>query len=370
VFDSKVPGFGVRIFPTGTKSFIVFFRAKGRLRRMTLGRYPTLSLREARKLADDALNRVSHGGDPQREKLDDRRGVRFAEAVDSFVRLHCKRYNRENTAHETARVLKSRFVSKWGSQDLREITKADVNGLLDKIMKEGHPSAANHALAAIRKLYAWCAGRGLVEANPCVGIRAPAASQSRDRVLSDTDLAKVWQASKDVGDPFGHIVRLLVLTAQRRGEVAGMHWNDVHFPSATWSIPASRTKSNRAQEVPLVPEAVEILKGLSRTEGIPMVFPAIGNTKNSFSGFSKAKRRLDELAGVEDWTLHDLRRTTATGLARLGVAPHVVERILNHTTGTLGGVAGVYNRFGYLPEMRAALELWSKHLGQLSIAQA
>ena len=128
-----------------------------------------------------------------------------------------------------------------------------------------------------------------------------------------------------------------------------MHWSDLDFKSATWSIPASRTKSNPAQEVPLVPEAVEILKKLSRTEGTTLVFPAVGNREHSFSGFSKAKRRLDELADVDGWTLHDLRRTAATGLARLGVAPHVVERILNHTTGTLGGVAGVYNRFGYLP---------------------
>ena len=144
-----------------------------------------------------------------------------------------------------------------------------------------------------------------------------------------------------------------------------MRWSEINFTDRTWSIPAARTKSNRAQVVPLVERAIQILEAIPRLEG-ELVFSSIASDTRSFSGFSKAKQRLDQLSGVSDWTLHDLRRSTATGLAKLGMAPHVVERVLNHTTGTLGGVAGVYNRFGYLPEMRVALELWARHVASLS----
>jgi integrase len=365
VFDAKIPGFAVRVAASGVKSFVVLYRVKGRLRRMTLGRYPTVSLADARLLADDALNRVAHGGDPQRDKIAERRGTRFRDAVESFVRLHCERHNRESTAHETARVLRSRFVARWGSRDVREVGKGDIVALLDGIVNGGHPSAANHALAAIRKFFAWSVERGLVDTSPCAGIRAPAVQKSRDRVLEDRELAAVWRGCAQISYPFGIIVRLLILTAQRRGEVTTMCWSELDLDAATWSIPAAKTKSNRAQVVPVVPPAIVMLKATPRFGG-DFVFPAVGNGERSFSGFSKAKRRLDEISGVHGWTLHDLRRTAATGLARLSVAPHVVEKILNHTTGTLGGVAGVYNRFGYLPEMRAALEQWAQHVAELA----
>lgn len=365
VFDAKIPGFAVRVFPSGVRSFVVFYRVKGRLRRLTLGRYPMVSLAEARRLASEALNRVAHGTDPQRERSAERHGSRFRDTVETFVRLHCERHNRQNTAQETARVLRTRFVTKWGSRDVREISKADVVGVLDAIMGAGLPSAANHALAGIRKFFAWCVERGLVDANPCAGVRAPAPHQSRDRVLSDIELAALWRGCDQAGYPFGDIVKLLVLTAQRRGEVTQMRWSEIDIAGATWSIPAERTKSNRAQVVPLIAHAIEILNRVPRLQS-ELVFPAVGAETRSFSGFSKAKRRLDLLSSIQSWTLHDVRRSVATGLARLGVAPHVVERLLNHTTGTLGGVAGVYNRFGYLPEMRAALELWAAHLEKLA----
>ncbi len=143
-----------------------------------------------------------------------------------------------------------------------------------------------------------------------------------------------------------------------------MRWNEINLDARTWSIPAERTKSDRAHVVPLSPLAVGVIASIPRVHD-ELVFPSQGQDARTFSGFSKAKRRLDALADVTEWTLHDLRRSAATILAQLGVAPHVVERILNHTTGTLGGVAGIYNRFGYLPEMRAALELWAGHIGGL-----
>ena len=364
VFDVKVPGFGVRVFPSGIKSFVLLYRTNGRPRRLTLGRYPVLSLAEARKLAQAALNRVAHGIDPQHEK-DAARRAGFEVAVESFLNLHCRRYNRPNTARETARILASTFVKRWGRRDLTDIRRVDVMTVLDNLVEHGKPIAANQSLAAIRKFFNWAVERGLIEVSPCMGIKAPAPKHSRDRVLSDDELAAIWRSAKVVGYPFGCIVQLLILTAQRRGEVTGMRWSDIDLGASSWSIPAARTKSNRAQTLPLSPATSALISSMPQFDD-DRVFPAQGESAQTFSGFSKSKRRLDALAGVSDWTLHDLRRTAATGMAKLGVTPHVVERILNHTTGTLGGVAGVYNRFGYLPEMRDALGRWTVHVQSIS----
>ncbi len=361
VFDSKVPGFAIRVSPSGVKSFVLMYRSMGRLRRLTVGRYPVISLVEARRLASLALNRLNHGIDPQQQKHEERTQLRLAAHVESFIDRYCLRHNRDATAQATARILRTRFVTKLGVKNLDEIGRADVVGILDAIVGEGKDSAAIRALAAIRKFFNWTVERGLLEINPCAGIKAPAPHRSRDRVLSDEELSAIWRAAVAVGFPFGNIVHILILTAQRRGEVAGMGWGEISEQQRTWSIPAERTKSNRAHLVPLAPTAMVILSNVPRTSDT-LVFQAVGNEETSFSGFSKSKRRLDLVARIDAWTLHDLRRTAATGMARLGVAPHVVERVLNHTTGTLGGVAGVYNRFGYEPEMRSALELWAAHI--------
>lgn len=365
IFDAKVPAFGVRVFPSGIKSFVLLYRQNGRPRRLTLGRYPVLSLSEARRLAQAALNQLAHGTDPQKEKTEARRGDGFDTVVDTFLHTHCARFNRPSTAHETARILRSHFITRWGRRPLHEIGRAEVVSVLDRIVETGSPSAANHALAAIRKFFNWAVERGLIEISPCIGLKAPTPMRSRDRVLDDAELAAIWREADQIGYPYGSIIKLLILTAQRRGEVTELRWGEIDFDGKTWTIPAGRTKSNRMQVAPLVPRAIDALLSIPRLDE-ERVFPAQGSSDRSFSGFSKAKRRLDTAAKTSDWTLHDLRRTAATGMARLGVAPHVVERVLNHTSGMLGGVAGVYNRFGYQPEMRAALELWSNHVAKVA----
>jgi integrase len=244
------------------------------------------------------------------------------------------------------------------------ILKPDVLRLLDEMVANGAPSAAAHAFAAIRKFFNWSVERGYLEVSPCLTVKTPARQKSRERVLSDDELALVWNGASRLGWPAGPIVHLLILTAQRRGEVAGMRWQDVDLDGRLWSIPAEMTKSNRAHSVPLTELAANIILTLPRIDPV-WVFPARGKLDRPYHGFNKAKRRLDELARVQQWTLHDLRRTTATGMAKRKVPPHVVERLLNHASGTFAGVAGVYNRFGYLDEMREALCQWEGHLTQL-----
>ena len=170
-----------------------------------------------------------------------------------------------------------------------------------------------------------------------------------------------------LGYPYGSIVLLLILTGQRRNEVSGMKWSELDADAGFWSMAAERTKNGHAHQIPLLPMAAEILAGLPR-QNPTFLFPARGNSDVSFSGFSKLKSRLDDASGVDNWTLHDLRRTTATGLASLGIALHVVEKLLNHVSGSFGGVAGIYNRFQYVPEMRDALTKWEAHLQALTVS--
>lgn len=362
IWDARLPGFGVRVFPSGVKSFVLVYRHFGRPRRMTLGRYPVTGLAEARGKALDALKLIDAGTDPQADA--DTAGTAgrytFEQAKRSFVKLHCERHNRPVTARDTERILNNQFISRWAKRDIREISKTDILKVLDDIVEDGLPSAANHALSAIRKFFNWCVERGMLESSPCLGVKKPAANNARDRVLDIGEMAAVWSGADLVGYPFGPIVKMLMLTAQRRNEVASIQWSQLDFEANTWTLPAELTKNGRQHVLPIAPQAAALLRSLPHFTS-DYVFPARGENP-VFAHFSRGKLKLDALAGVKNWTLHDLRRSVATHLAKLGVAPHVIERLLNHVSGTFGGVAGVYNRFQYLDEMRSALELWEAHL--------
>lgn len=363
--DGKVPGFGVRVTANGVKSFYLSYRFDGRTRRINLGRYPVVSLQKARNKALAALIEISEGQDPRKEDEAPTPSVQdFTGAADRFVQTHCFRHNRPSTAAETARLLSTYFIPVWGNRPVDELTKADVLKAIEPILERGAPSAARHAFAAIRKFFNWAVEQGLIEDSPCRTLKAPGKHQSRDRVLNRTELANVWQASEDQGDTFGTIVRLLILTAQRRGEVCGMQWQEIDFGQRLWTIPGERTKNGKTHAVPLPDTAIEILTALPRFNS-QYVFPARGKMNQPYTGYSKGKRALNAAVGVDDWTLHDLRRTAATGMAQLGVEPHVVECILNHSTGTFGGVAGVYNRYRYLDQMRDALCKWEAHCAEI-----
>jgi integrase len=293
---------------------------------MTLGRYPILDLADARKLAAEALYKIAQGENPQAEKEAARTFPRFDATLEEFIRLHCNRQNRDRTARETERLLRVRFLPLWATRDVRTITKPDVLTVLDTIVEDGKPSAANHAFAAVRKFFSWCLQRGIVETSPCSGITAPAPAKERDRVLDNEELVAVWLAAKAADYPYGSIVQLLILTAQRRSEVSAMCWSEIDAKSKVWALPPERTKNARPHPVPLASLAEATIAALPRLHDV-YVFPARGKQGSSFSGFSKLKRKLDQDSKVTDWTLHDLRRTTATGIAQLGVAPHIVEKL-------------------------------------------
>jgi integrase len=213
----------------------------------------------------------------------------------------------------------------------------------------------------VRKFFNWAVESDLIVTSPVDGVRAPNPETSRDRVLTDDELKAVWLAADKEGYPFGSIVKLLILTGQRRGEVTGMTWSELDIESAAWSLPRERVKNDRRHEVPLSTQAVQVLRRLPRI-GEKYVFTLSGTSP--YNGF-KAKERINEAIGIAHWTMHDLRRTTASGMARLGMSLVVIEKVLNHVSGSLAGIVGVYQRHEFAEEKRAALQRWGNYIEQL-----
>jgi integrase len=221
---------------------------------------------------------------------------------------------------------------------------------------------ANRVLAAIRKFFNWCISRGLLEISPCAGVGAPTRERARHRTLTDEELKAVLTAARELGHPFGSIVQMLALTAQRRDEVGRLSWDQLDLEKAVWVMPPEHAKNGKPHLVHLSAPALNLIQRMPRLG--ELVFSGDGTTL--FQGFSKSKARLDRLSGVSDWTLHDLRRTAVSGMARLGIAPHVADKILNHQSGTISGVAAVYQRHEFLHERKMALDTWGQFISSIA----
>jgi integrase len=224
---------------------------------------------------------------------------------------------------------------------------------------------ANRVLAVVRKFFNWCIARGVLEISPCAGVALPTREQSRHRILVDEELRAVILASRAIGFPFGSIVEFLAVTGQRRDEVGRMAWDHVDLDRRLWAIPHEHSKNRKPHIVHLSDEAVSLLQQVPRTG--KLIFTTGGETL--FQGYSKAKKRLDHTSGVSGWTLHDLRRTVVSGMARLGIAPHVADKILNHQSGTISGVAAVYQRHEFLNERKDALCQWGQYIAELTSSE-
>jgi integrase len=265
---------------------------------------------------------------------------------------------------ELTRILQRDLVDRWGSRSVHHITKRDVIDLVTSVVERGAPVGANKVLKVTKSFFNWCVGRAILDRSPTEGVKAPTAEITRDRVLSDEELAKVLIAGRQLANPYGGIVEMLTLTAQRRQEVARMTWEEIDLARRVWTLSGSRTKNGKPHVVQLSGEAIAVLAARAFRERY--VFSIDGN--KPFKDFAAAKLKLDHLSGVTGWRLHDLRRTAVSGMARLGVAPHVADRILNHTSGTISGVAAVYQRHEFMEERREALERWGRHIAGLLMA--
>jgi integrase len=371
--DSLLSGLYLIVHPTGGKAWAVRYRHHRVSRKLTLGSYPALGLKDARELAAKALRAVAEGRDPAHEKIE----ARYAriDSIDSviaeYLERHARRATRPKTAAETERILQKNVLPYLCGRLITDITRRDVISILDRVIDAGTPVAANRTLAAVRGLFNWAVSRDILTVSPCMGVKRPATEQARDRVLSDDELRDVWLAAEQVGYPVGSLIKLLVLTGQRRNEVGLATWSEVNLKGRLWRLPPERTKNGKASEVPLSAAAIELLQSLPRFANGNYVFTSDGTTPSA--GFSRHKRRLDALLppDMPKWTLHDLRRTAASGLARLGVALPTIERLLNHTSGaSFRGVAGIYQRYDFAAEKAKACELWSQYVLGLASKKA
>ena len=351
-FDESLRGFGVRVSQGGSKSFVVMY---GRSRRLkTIGRYPKLSLAEARREAKRVQATVT---DIAPEELP---SLTFDEARERFL-ADSEARNKPRTYEEYHRLLNRHFGF---TKSLGEITRRDIMQVIEKLQKT--PAEAHHAYVAMRTMMNWSHKQGFIDHSPVPprSYSAPA----RSRILTDEELKLVWQRAEAVGYPYGTIIRLLILTGQRRGEIAELRRSWIEDDMIVY--PAGLTKNKREHRLPigaLTRRAIESIDARydNGDERPDLLFPSRHKNDRPFNGWPKAKRQFDEPLTIAPYTLHDLRRTYSSNLARLSVPIHVTEKLLNHVSGTVSGVAAVYNRHTYLPEMQEAVKLYEHHIAAL-----
>jgi integrase len=381
-FDQGYPGLALRVSYGGRRSWVLFYRLAGKQRRYTLGTYPALGLAEAHKAWHTARAAVEAGRDPAGEKAEAKR--KEPDTVRRIGELFIEKWHRprNRTADEVARMLAQHVYPAIGDREINTVTRRDIRDLLDKAIEGGATKRVNRILANVRKLFSWAVEQDFIAASPVAGIAAPAPETRRERVLTHNEVRAFLRACEAVGEPFAPVLRLLLLTGQRRDEVAEAPWAEIDLANALWSLPGRRTKNGRAHIVPLSRQALAIIEALPSKCRSPLLFPAqftrsAAAGPRSVSGFGRIKEKLDALmlaelkrvhgdeATLPEWRLHDLRRTAVTGMAEIRIAPHIVEAVVNHVSGHKNGVAGTYNRAVYADEKRAALAAWANFLDGL-----
>ncbi len=388
VFDTEITGFAVRLLKSGSKRFLLQYTRGGRTQRLMLGKYGEITVHEARKKALVALGEVVDGRDPvvarkvrladmraaeaQRKRAAEEDAFTLQKLLDLWGDLGLKgasaRHQKENP-RAIAKLLKKHLAL-----PARALTPAQAQRALDDLAATAPVMAArsrNYARAA----FAWAARRQLIASSPFTATEMEGREKSRDRVLTDAEIGEAWRAAGELGQPWRSYFRLLMLTLQRRGEVAGMEWSEISGDYKTWTVPAVRAKNGKAHIVHLAEPAGAILRKLPRKGKAKYVLTTNGLVP--INSFTRAKEWLDAQILHErgsaakampalDWTVHDFRRTGVTGLAGMGFPIHVADKLLNHVQGSIRGVAAVYQRAEFLPERARALDAWAAHLLRLA----
>jgi integrase len=350
-WDKGLPNFGIRVSPGGAMTWTLLLGSNRQ--RVSIGRYPTIGLAQARieakrMLAEHTLGRRT----PQT--------LSFQDALATYVATHLVN---NRTGYESERVLTKHFLPVLKSKKLTDIHFQHLSHVIDRIKTA---PAANHVYFEARTFFNWAVKRHYISASPLAGSTQPHHTVTRDRVLTHDELKRVWQAAIQIGYPYGSIVQLLILTGQRRGETSALRRSFIQ--NSEISFPSEIVKNKRRHVFPLGPMALQVLDSIPNTGD--RLFPARGTEDETYSGWSTAFKQLQRHSGVSEFTLHDLRRTFATNLASLRVPIHVIERLLNHTGGAISGVAAIYNRFSYAREMRDAIELWEQHFSAILVDKA
>jgi len=357
-FDEALPGFGIRFRSGSNKQvYVCRYEHSGIQRKITLGKAAVLSPDQAREMARRAMAETLLGIDPQARKAEERIKSRLTlrNVANQYLQAHASKL-RPKSLREAKRYLLQSFRP-LHAIPIHKITRRDIAVVLNDLAVRA-PVAAGRGRATLSSFFVWARGEGLVEDNPVEGTNNPSPPVSRDRVLSDSELAAVWNACGD--DAYGRIARLLILSGCRREEVGGISWGEME--DGVWTIPGSRTKNKRVLPLPGI--AWRIIDGVPHRPGNDHLF---GKSSRGYMNWAVSKKALDKRCQISAWRLHDLRRTVATRMADLGIQPHIVEAALNHASGHKRGVAGVYNRSPYAREVKNALAIWADYV--VSIAQ-
>ena len=364
IWDESLTGFGVRVAASGLKTFFVRYRAKGarKRRRLKLGSFPTLSLARARELARKKLSEAELGQDPAGKLAEERRAPTFEGLTELYLSKHAVK---KRSYREDERIIKKELFPHWRRMHAKAIKRSDVFALLDPIAERA-PIMANRVLACARKIFNFGIVRGLVEVNPCHLVPAPGKERQRDRVLSDEEIRAVWRDLNGEGLLVSSALKLLLLSAQRGGEVLTMRWQDLDLETAWWTIPSERSKNGLPHRVPLSAQAIRILEELRRESKDPIwTFPSPRGSA-PMGDVHKAVYRIKDRTGIH-FVGHDFRRTAASHMTGMGISRLVVAKILNHVE---SGVTAVYDRHSYDPEKRQALEAWGRRVEEIVTGKA
>lgn len=378
--DPSLAGLYLVIQPSGAKSWALRYRYAGKPKKLTLGKWPVMGLADARGAATVAIEAVELGRDPgaaKKKAKAERIEAQLSERdkIKTLVGDYGKRHLAKlKSGDDVAAQFRRHVLPEWGERDIHEITRRDVIDLLDGIADSGRIATANRVRVYLSHFFNWCVSRDILAISPVHGVKPVGKEASRERVLTDDEIRLFWRACDDLGFPWGPLGQTLLLTGQRLREVAGM--TDAEINGDVWQMAPERTKNGRAHTVPLSGAVSDVLGAVERVKGKPgYVFTTTGETP--LSGFYKGRNhiaeRMTEIASKEagepveipHWTFHDLRRTAATGMARLGIPVRVTEAVLNHVSGTAAGIVSVYQRHDYADEKRTALDAWARLVADL-----
>ena len=362
--DAGCRGLYLVVQPSGRKSWAVRYRFAGKPRKVTLD--GALTLAAARKAAADALHELERGNDPAalKSKTKATAATLAADTVDrwaaQFIELHARRKTRALTLAQYESVLRRLVLPAWRGRTVHDIKRRDVIELLEQIAID-RPIMANRTHGVISKLFNWLCERDVIVASPCAGVKRPSEETARKRVLTDPEIKRLWLACDAIGGPAGACIKTLLLTGQRRSEVAGMRRSEIS--GDVWSLPGERTKNKKRHDVPLSAQALAILESIPVIARSDYVF-TLGRAP--LSHFDRSKQLIDlQMKPDGPWVLHDLRRTVASGMARLGVRLPVIEKCLNHSSGTFRGIVATYQRHDFAAEKRDALARWADHIDSI-----
>lgn len=371
IFDNVEKGLGVRVTPTGSKSFFYRYRMGSKTRRFKIGDFPAVSLSEARKQARRLKLDVQDGNDPQSERDIKKMALSeeptFNELCDRFIKRHLPTL-RQSTKNEYTRIIQNELAPKFGKFRAKEVGKRQILDLLDAIgIDRGKKTLSNRVRAVLSSIYSFGVTRDIVEVNPVLNIKRKKNETKRDRVYSPEEINRLWGSFEEQAEPVQSIYKILLLCGQRSSETRRMRWEDIDFNKEIWRIPEEETKAKRSHIVPLSKEAFKLITNLKPlTKGCQYVFQSPKGGDRPVRWLHKATNRIQITSEVSDFRIHDLRRTMASYLAELGTDRTVLGKVLNHK-GLAGDdqVTAIYDRYDYLEEKGRALNLWSRKLIEL-----